>query len=84
MKYWEIVRATGASLRFARLGKVDPSGYLYSDRCFIIGCGDFLEGLDDASTLESSQRLDHSHVEGANILAIRFGVPKPSANPDFQ
>jgi hypothetical protein len=75
--------ATRASLLFACLGKIDLADYLHSDRSFIIGCRDFLKGFDDTSTLEPSQRLDHSRVESASILATRFEVPKPSANPDF-
>ena len=78
-----VTKAGWRSLLFACLSKIDLSGYLHRDRCFIIGCSDFLESFDDTSTLESSQRLDHSRVESARILAIRFGVPKPSANPDF-
>src|SRR5205823_8723579 len=72
--------ATRASLVFACLGKVNLSGYLHTNRCFIIACRGFLKGLDHTSTLKSSQRLDHGHVE---VLAIRFGVPKPSANADL-
>jgi len=69
------------SLLFAYLGKIDLADYLHSDRRSIIGCNDFLNSFHDTSTLESSQWLDHSHVE--SILDRRIGLPKSSTDPDF-
>jgi hypothetical protein len=68
---------------FAYFGKIDLADYLDRDRSSTIGCSDFLDSFHDASTLESSQRLDHSRVESVNILGRRIGLPKPSADPDF-
>src|SRR5881394_2103189 len=56
------------SLLFGYLGKVDLSDYLHSDRSSLIACRDFLNCSHDTPTLESSKRLDHSHVEGLSIL----------------
>ena len=70
------------SLLFAYLGKINLADYLHSNRCFIMG-SDFLKSFHNTSTLESSQRLDHSHVESASILDRRSGLPKSSADPDF-
>jgi hypothetical protein len=71
------------SLLFAYLGKIHLADYLHSDRSSVIACSDFLKCFYDTSTLESSQRLDHSHVESASILGRRTGLPKSSADPDF-
>ena len=76
-------RATRAFLLFAQLGKIDLADYLHSDRSFIVGGSDFLKSFHDTSTLELSQRPDHSHVEGVSILGRRIGLPEPSADPDF-
>jgi len=70
-------------LLFAYLAKIDLADYLHSDRNSIIGCNDFLNSFHDTSTLESSQWLDHSHLESVGILGRRIGLPKPSADPDF-
>jgi hypothetical protein len=71
------------SLRFGYLGKIDLADYLHSDRSSLIGWRDFLNCFHDTPTLESSQRLDHSHVEGLSILR-RIGLPKPSADSNFE
>jgi len=68
---------------FACLGKIDLTDYLHSDRSFIIGCSGLLKFFHDTSTLESSQRLDHSRVKSASILGRRIGLPEPSAGPRF-
>jgi hypothetical protein len=75
--------STRAVLLFAYLGNIDLADYLHSDGSSIIGSSDFLKSFDDTSTLELSQRLDHSHVESMSILGRRIGLPKPSADPDF-
>jgi hypothetical protein len=72
------------SLLFAYFGKIDLADYLHADRSSIIGCSDFLNFFHDTSTLESSQRLNHSLVESASILRRRIGLPKSSTGPDFQ
>ena len=59
---------TRASLLFAYLRKIDLADYLHGDKSSIIGRSDFLKFFHYTSMLESPQRLDHSHVEGANIL----------------
>jgi hypothetical protein len=74
----------GASLLFACLGKINLTDYLHCNRSFTIGCSDFLKSFHDTSTLESSQWLDHSLVEGVSILGRRIRLPKPPADPDFQ
>ena len=68
---------------FACLGKIDLADYLHSDKSSIIGCSDLLKFFHDTPTLESSQRLDHSHIESVSILGRRIGLPEPSADPDF-
>jgi hypothetical protein len=71
------------SLLFAYLGKINLADYLHSNRCFIIGRGDFLKSFHDTSTLDSSEWLDYSHVKSAGILGTGIGLPKPSADADF-
>jgi hypothetical protein len=68
----------------ACLGKVDPADYLHSGRTSIIGCGDFFEFFQDTPTLEASQWLDNSNVEGLSSFGRRIALPKPSACPDFE
>jgi hypothetical protein len=68
---------------FACLGKIDLADYLHSDKSSIIGCSDLLKFFHDTPTLESSQRLDHSHIESVSILGRRIGLPEPSADSDF-
>ena len=68
---------------FACLGKIDLADYLHSDRSSIIGCSDLLKFFHNTPTLESSQRLDHSHIESVSILGRRIGLPEPSADSDF-
>jgi hypothetical protein len=75
--------STRAVLLFAYLGNIDLADYLHSDGSSIIGSSDFLKSFDDTSTLELSQRLDHSHVESVSILGRRIGLPVPSPDPDF-
>jgi hypothetical protein len=76
--------STRAVLLFAYLGNIDLADYLHSDGSSIIGSTDFLKSFDDTSTLESSQRLDHSHVESMSVLGRRIGLPKPSADLDLK
>jgi len=72
----------GSSLHRRSLGKIDVADYFHSESS-IIGCSDFLKSLHDTSTLELSQRLDHSHIEGVSILGRKIGLPEPSADSDF-
>jgi len=72
-----------SALLFAYLGKIDLADYLHSERSSTIGWSDFSKFFHDTSTLESLQRLDHSHVESVSILGRRIGLPKPPADPDF-
>src|SRR4029434_1907914 len=72
------------SLLFGCFGKMDLADYLHRDRSSIIGCSDFLHFFHDTATLESSQRLDHSLVESVSIFRRSIGLPKSSADPDFQ
>jgi hypothetical protein len=65
------------------LGKIDLADYLHSDGSSIVGGSNFLKFFHNTSTLELSQRPDHSHVEGVSILGRRIGLPEPSADPDF-
>jgi hypothetical protein len=76
--------STRAVLLFAYLGNIDLADYLHSDGSSIIGSSDFLKSFDDTSTLELSQRLDHSHVESMSVLGRRIGLPKPSADLDLK
>jgi hypothetical protein len=64
-------------------GKIDLADYLHCDRSFIVGGSNFLKFFHDTSTLESSQRPDHSRVESVSILGRRIGLPVPSPDPDF-
>jgi len=73
----------GLSLPFAYLGKIDLADYLHSDRSSIIGWNDFLNSFHDTSTLESSQWLEHSHVESVSILGRRIGFAKTVYRPRF-
>ena len=68
---------------FACLGKIDLADYLHSDKSSIIGCSDLLKFFHNTSTLELSQRLDHSHIESVSILGRKIGLPEPSADSDF-
>ena len=68
---------------FACFGKIDLADYLHSDKSSIIGCSDLLKFFHNTPTLESSQRLDHSHIESVSILGKRIGLPEPSADSDF-
>jgi hypothetical protein len=72
------------SLLFAYFGKIDLADYLHRDRSSIIGCSDFLKFFHDSLAMESSQRLDHSLVESVSIFGRRIGLPKSSADPDFE
>jgi len=54
---------------FACLGKIDLADYLHSDRSSIVGGSNFLKFFHDTSTLELSQRPDHSHVESTRACA---------------
>ncbi|PYI74417.1 MAG: hypothetical protein DMF04_13050 [Verrucomicrobia bacterium] len=62
---------------------IDLADYLHSGRNFIVACTEFPKFLHDTSTLESSQRLDHSHIESTRILDRSIGLPKTSADADF-
>ena len=82
MELWR-TRAGGLYCLPWGLSTIRRADYLHSDRSSIIGCSDFLKSFHDTSTLESSQRLDHSHVESMSILGRRIELPKPSADLDF-
>jgi hypothetical protein len=52
----------------AKLGRIDLADYLYCDKSSFIGRSYFLKLFHNTSTLQSSQWLDYSSVEGASPL----------------
>jgi len=62
---------------------MDLADYLHSDTSSLIGRGDFLKLFHDTSTLELSQRFNHSHIEIVGVFRGASGLPKPSADLDF-
>jgi hypothetical protein len=72
------------ALLLAYLGNIDLADYLHSNRSPLIGCSNFLKFFHDTSTLELSQRFDHSLIKSASILGRRIVLPESSADSELQ